>query len=257
MKEQTEPSRGDARPDAVILVPTYNERDNITPLLERVLTAVPNAHVLIIDDDSPDDTGELADAYADKDPMHVSVLHRTRKEGLGAAYAAGYLHALDRWPEVPFFIQMDADLSHDPAYLPGMLAAMDDADVVVASRYVQGVSIVNWPLHRLVVSKCGTAFARIVAGMPLTDCTSGFKCYRREVFKSLDLKTIRSNGYVFQVETSFRAWRAGFRLKDFPIIFYERQRGKSKLNLSIAFEAFLVVLRLGFERLYAMVYPVK
>jgi len=239
----------DWRPCAVLVIPTYNERENLEPLVSRVLDALPDAHLLIVDDNSPDGTGHLADEFAVKDPAHLSVLHRPRKEGLGAAYVAGYVHALRQWPQVPFFIQMDADLSHDPAYLSGLLQQAQTADLVVASRYVHGISIVNWPLHRLIVSKFGTVFARLCTGMPLTDCTSGFKCYRAEVLRNLHLDTIRSNGYVFQIETSFRAWRAGYRLRDFPIIFYERRFGESKLHLNIALEAFAVVLRLGLERL--------
>lgn len=237
-------------PCAVVVIPTYNERENIEMVVGRVLQALPDGLVLVVDDGSPDGTGALADKMAVADPAHVSVFHRTKKQGLGAAYVAGYQHALEKWPEVPFFIQMDADLSHDPAYLPHMLEAAKDADVIVASRYVHGISIVNWPLDRLIVSKMGTAFARIVTRLPLTDCTGGFKCYRAEVLREMKLDHIRSNGYVFQIETSFRAWRLGYRLRDFPIIFYERQLGKSKLDLSIAFEAFLVVLRLGLERLF-------
>lgn len=237
-------------PCAVVVIPTYNERDNLEPLLARVIGALPDGHVLIVDDGSPDGTGQLADEMSAADPQHVSVLHRTSKEGLGAAYVAGYQHALATWPDVPLFIQMDADLSHDPAYLPEMVKAAQGADVIVASRYVQGISIVNWPLNRLIVSKMGTAFARIVTRLPLTDCTGGFKCYRAEVLRQMKLDSIRSNGYVFQIETSFRAWRLGYRLEDFPIIFYERQMGESKLDLSIAFEAFIVTLRLGFERLF-------
>jgi len=237
------------QPRAVIVIPTYNERENLELVLRRVLEALPDGHVLFVDDNSPDGTGELADSFAESDPRHVSVLHRPGKQGLGAAYVAGYKHALNSWPDVPFFIQMDADLSHDPQYLPGMLDAAQDADVVVASRYTRGVSIVNWPLHRLIVSRFGTTFARLVTRLPLTDCTSGFKCYRAEVLRALGLDAIRSNGYVFQIETSFRAWRMGFRMKELPIIFYERQAGESKLHLNIAFEALCVVLRLGLERL--------
>ncbi len=237
------------RPCAVIVIPTYNERDNLDPLIARIIEALPDGHVLIVDDGSPDGTGQLADTMAEADPRHVSVLHRTQKQGLGAAYIHGYQHALEQFPEVPFFIQMDADLSHDPSYLPKMLEAAQNADVIVASRYVQGISIVNWPLDRLIVSKMGTWFARVVTRLPLTDCTGGFKCYRGDVLRSMKLDTIRSNGYCFQIETSFRAWRLGYRLQDFPIIFYERQMGQSKLNLGIAFEAFMVTLRLGLERL--------
>jgi len=236
-------------PSVIIVIPTYNERENVESLLPAVLEILPEAHILIVDDKSPDGTGQIAEECADKDPAHISVLSRKKKEGLGAAYIAGYKHALLQWPNASLFVQMDADFSHDPKYLPQMIKAADAADVVVASRYVSGISIVNWPLHRLIVSKLGTTFARTVTGMPLTDCTSGFKCYHRHVLENIGLEQIRSNGYVFQVETSFRAWQKGYKLLDFPIIFYERRQGSSKLSLAIAFEAFRVVLRLGLERL--------
>jgi dolichol-phosphate mannosyltransferase len=237
-----------AHPSAVILIPTYNERENLHAMFEQVHAALPSAMMLVIDDNSPDGTGQLAEQLARQHPGLISVLHRTRKEGLGAAYVAGYRYALQHWPNAQWLIQMDADLSHDPAYLPAMIDSAGDADVVVGSRYVHGISIVNWPLHRLIVSKLGTAFARSVTGLPLTDCTSGFKCYRSDVLRNIGLEKIRSNGYVFQIETSFRAWRLGYALRDFPIVFRERRAGASKLNLGIALEAFSVTLRLGLER---------
>ncbi|NUM55058.1 MAG: polyprenol monophosphomannose synthase [Candidatus Hydrogenedentes bacterium] len=238
-------------PRVVVVVPTYNERDNIRPFLSKLLQCVPDAHVLFVDDNSPDGTGEVIQESIDANPAHISMLRREAKSGLGAAYVAGYLHALERFSNAEYFIQMDADLSHDPAYVPDLLNAMDSADVAVGSRYVHGVSIVNWPLHRLLISRFGTGFAKLVTGMPITDLTSGFKCYRADVLRAMDLTKIRANGYVFQVETVFRAWRMGYRLKDVPIIFYERTTGVSKMNLDIAFEAFLVVLRLGAERLFS------
>ena len=231
-----------------VVLPTYNERENLATLVTAVLAELPDARVLVVDDNSPDGTGQLADSLARTDPPHVSVLHRPKKEGLGAAYVAGYLRALREWPDTEFLIQMDADFSHDPGYLRPMVEAMQDADVVVGSRYVNGISIVNWPLHRLIVSKLGTAYARLLTGLPITDCTSGFKCYRAEVLQAIDLGSIRSNGYVFQVETSFRAWRKGYRLNDLPIIFHERRAGESKLHLNIALEALWVVMRLGVAR---------
>jgi len=233
-----------------ILIPTYNEAENIRTIVDRCLVSLPGARILIIDDASPDGTGDLAERLATEYPGQVSVRHRTDKEGLGAAYIDGYTHVLKLWPDCEYFIQMDADLSHDLDYLPAMVNACTNADLAVASRYVQGVSIVNWPIERLLVSWCGTQFARKVTGLPITDCTSGFKCFRREVLEAIDLQRLRSNGYVFQVETSFRAWRAGYRLVDVPIIFHERTRGQSKLHLGIAFEAFRVILRLGLERLF-------
>lgn len=232
----------------VVVIPTYNERENILPLYLQITDNLPDARILFVDDNSPDGTGAVIDQLSSSHPQSISLLSRNCKEGLGKAYVAGYKHALSIWPDAELFIQMDADLSHDASYLPALIHAAESADVVVASRYVNGVSIVNWPLHRLIVSKIGTAYARIVTGLPITDCTSGFKCYRRTVLEELGLDTIRSNGYVFQVETSFRAWHMGFRLVDVPIIFYERRHGTSKLDLSIACEAFFVVMRLGLAR---------
>lgn len=231
----------------VVVVPTYNERENLPALVEGIVSVLPQAHILVVDDASPDGTGELADILADAH-TNLSVLHRPGKSGLGAAYIAGFQEALTRWPEVDYVIQMDADLSHDPTYLPSLLAAANDADLVVGSRYLRGVSIINWPFHRLLVSRIGTAYARAVTGLPLTDCTSGFKCWRAPCLRAIGLDDVRSNGYVFQVETSFRAARRGFVLREVPIVFYDRTRGESKLHLSIALEAVLRIARMGLER---------
>ncbi len=241
--------------NVLIIIPTYNERENIPLLCERIAEELPEAGVLIVDDASPDGTGDVADRLSNESPSSVFVLHRSKKEGLGAAYVAAYKYALATWPEAEYLIQMDADFSHDPAYLAPMLQAAANADLVVASRYVNGISIVNWPLHRLIVSKFGTAYAHFATGLSITDCTSGFKCYRSEVLRNINLDGIRSNGYVFQVESCFRAWQQGYRLVDYPIIFYERKLGESKLNLSIAFEAFRVIARLGCERILHRVSP--
>jgi len=240
------------RMSVVVVVPTYNERENILILIDKVLENLPDARVLIVDDNSPDGTGQIADDLAAKMPDNVSVMHRTQKQGLGAAYVAGYQYAMEHFPEATHFVQMDADLSHDPTYLPALVEmASTEADVAVGSRYTNGVSIVNWPLRRLIISKMGTAYARLMTRMPITDCTGGYKCYRREVLEAIDLPKIRSNGYCFQIETSFRAWQKGYRLRDVHIIFYERQRGSSKLNLDIAFEALMVTTRLGLERIFS------
>jgi len=235
---------------AVVVIPTYNERENLAPLVRRVREELPGARILVVDDASPDGTGAIADALARDDPSHLEVLHRQAKEGLGAAYVAAFRHLLRQRPGVRWVVQMDADFSHDPAYLVPLLEAARHADVVVGSRYVDGISIVHWPLHRLVVSRLGTAYARLVTGLPITDCTSGYKCFRIEVLRALDLERFRSNGYAFPVEASFRAWRRGFGLEDLPIIFQERRHGHSKLHLRIAWEALYVVALLGLERLF-------
>jgi len=234
---------------AVVVIPTYNECENVAMIASRVHEELPQAKVLIVDDNSPDGTGAIADSLVNQDPNVYAVLHRAAKQGLGAAYVAGYQHAMALWPEAEYFFQMDADFSHDPRSLRPLLEAAHEADVAVGSRYTPGGGAVDWPLRRLLISKLATTYARLVTGLPLTDCTGGFKCYRREALQAIDLPTIRSNGYCFQIETSFRAWRKGYRFKDVPIIFQERQRGKSKLNMSIALEGLLVVLHLGIERL--------
>jgi len=234
--------------DVVVVVPTYNERENLATLLKMVLGELPEAAVLIVDDNSPDGTGDLADDWAERNPERIHVLHREGKEGLGAAYVAGFRLALAKWPEARFFIQMDADLSHDPRYLRPMLDAAGEADVVIGSRYYQGVRVVNWPLHRLMISRFGTLYARLLTGLPCTDCTGGFKCFRREVLTGLNLSGIQSNGYCFQIEMNYRAWKQGFRMQDFPITFHEREHGRSKMSISIALEAVRVVTSIGVER---------
>lgn len=235
-------------PRIVIVVPTYNERENVPLFVPRVREAVPECQIHFIDDNSPDGTGDLIQSLCEQDP-YISLMRRNAKNGLGAAYVAGYADALEKWPNAEYFVQMDADLSHDPKYLPAMLDAMRTADVAIGSRYVHGVSIINWPLRRLIISRFGTWFAKTITRMPATDLTSGFKCYRADVLRAIDLTKIRANGYVFQVETSFRAWRMGYKLQDVPIVFHERSAGVSKMNMNIALEAFLVVLRLGVERI--------
>lgn len=233
----------------VVIVPTYNERENLPTILEQILDQLPESLVLVVDDNSPDGTGKVADEWARLRPEQVHVLHRPGKSGLGAAYVAGYQLALDRWPDAEYFIQMDADLSHDPCYLRPMLEAARETDVVIGSRYFPGGGVLNWPFHRLLISRMGTLYARLMTGLPCTDCTGGFKCYRREVLCKLDLSSIQSNGYCFQIETTYRAWRSGFRMQDIPITFRERERGRSKMSPSIALEAIRVVTLLGLERL--------
>lgn len=234
---------------SVVVIPTYNEIENLETLVERIRAHVSDICILIVDDNSPDGTGDLADKMAAASPDTFAVLHRPGKRGLGAAYVAGYRHAMDQWPAAEAFFQMDADLSHDPAYLPEMIAALEEADLVIGSRYVYGVSVANWPLRRLLLSKMGTLYTRLLTGMPLTDCTGGFKGYRRETLAELDLSGIESNGYCFQIETNFRVWRLGKRLKEVPIIFYERERGQSKIDFGITVEALARVAKLGMLRL--------
>ncbi|MCC6695204.1 MAG: polyprenol monophosphomannose synthase [Candidatus Hydrogenedentes bacterium] len=233
----------------IVVIPTYNERDSLDPILDAVLKALPEAHVLVVDDSSPDGTGQLADAWAERLPERVSVLHRPEKRGLGAAYVAAYQHVLERWPDAQFIFQMDADSSHDPAHMRPMLEAAQDAGLVIGSRYTAGGRVENWPFPRLLLSRMGTWYARLATGLPVADCTAGFKCYRSEALRAVDLSSIRSNGYCFQIESTYRVWRAGFKVVEIPIIFRERECGTSKLDRSIAFEAVRIVTWLGVRRL--------
>ena len=226
---------------AVVCLPTYNEREN----LERMVAALAgkSVSVLVIDDNSPDGTGELADRLA-AEHEHVSVLHRERKEGLGPAYLAGFERALADGAEL--VLEVDADFSHDPADVPRLIEAARDADLVLGSRYVDGGSVRNWGAVRRFVSAGGSLYARVLLGVPVHDLTGGFKCFRREVLETIDLQAIDSRGYAFQIETTYRALRAGFRVVEVPITFVDREHGGSKMSRAIVLEAIwkVPVLRL-------------
>lgn len=227
---------------ALVIVPTYNERENIVRLIQSVLAQDSRLDVLIVDDGSPDGTGRIADGIAEMEPR-VFALHRPRKMGLGTAYIAGFRWALERSYEYVF--EMDADFSHDPGHLPQFLAAIESADLVLGSRYRHGkVTVVNWPIGRLLLSYGANIYARFVTGLPLYDATGGFKCFRRSVLEAIDLDDVRSNGYGFQIEMSFRAWRKGFRIVEIPIVFHDRTEGESKMSRQIVREAVLMVWRL-------------
>ena len=226
---------------SLVVVPTYNEGENLTPLLRAVLAVAPEADVLVVDDASPDGTGSLADALA-RETGRVRVLHRSGKQGLGTAYVAGFRYALARGYDR--VVEMDADFSHRPADLPRLLAAAGAADVVVGSRNVPGGRIVGWSLLRHAISKGGSLYARLLLGLPLRDCTSGFKCFRREALEALDLDALKANGYAFQVEVNHACARAGLRFAEVPIVFPDRTRGRSKMSGRIALEAAWMVLRL-------------
>jgi dolichol-phosphate mannosyltransferase len=218
----------------IMVVPTYNESANIGPLLERLRRAQPEVDVLVVDDGSPDGTGDLADAIAAEDP-HVSVLHRTAKAGLGAAYRHGFQVALDRGYDV--IGEMDADGSHQPEQLQLLLDALVHADLVVGSRWVPGGSIVNWPLHRELLSRGGNVYTRLLLGIPVRDATAGFRLFRRTTLERIDLDTVESAGYVFQADLAFRTVKAGLRVVEVPIEFVERVRGDSKMSRSVATES--------------------
>ncbi len=230
--------------EALIIIPTYNERENLKSLCDQVLTALPSADLLIVDDNSPDGTGQLADQMAAENPR-INVLHRSGKLGLGTAYIAGFRFALAKGYE--FVFEMDADFSHDPVYLPALLgAAKDGAGVVIGSRRVPGGGTENWGLSRQLISAGGSLYARTILGLDVRDLTSGFKCFRREVLAAIDLDAVRSNGYSFQIEMTYRAVRKNFSVAEVPIIFVDRRAGQSKMSSKIFAEAMGMVWRLRF-----------
>ena len=232
---------------ALVIVPTYNERVNIATLIERILAQDPRLEVLIVDDGSPDGTGALADEIAGREPR-VHVIHRGRKLGLGTAYIAGFKWALER--DYAYIFEMDADFSHDPSFLPMFLKAIENADLVLGSRYNAGkVTVVNWPIRRLMLSYAANLYARWVTGLPLDDSTGGFKCFRRSVLQAIDLDSVRSNGYGFQIEVSYLAWRKNFRIVEIPIVFHDRTEGQSKMSRKIVYEAIWMVWRLRWRTL--------
>ena len=227
---------------ALVIVPTYNERENIERLIERVLAQDARLEVLVVDDGSPDGTGAVVREIAAVN-QRVHLLPRASKMGLGTAYLAGFRWALER--DYALILEMDADFSHDPIHLPQFLAAAKDADLVVGSRYQQGrVTVVNWPIARLILSYGANIYARRITGLKLWDATGGFKCFHREVLAAINLDDVRSNGYAFQIEMSFRAWRKGFRIVEIPIVFVDRSEGTSKMSFNIQREAFWMVWRL-------------
>lgn len=229
---------------ALIIIPTYNEKDNVRPISEAALRHCPQAHLLFVDDNSPDGTGHMADQLHRENPA-IHVLHRQGKQGLGRAYIAGFQWALER--DYEFIFEMDADFSHNPADLPRLLEAAASADLALGSRYIGGIRVINWPLGRLFLSKSAGIYVRLITGMPFTDPTGGFKCYRRAVLESIELDRIKSNGYSFQIEMTHQTWMRGFHIVDIPITFEERRSGQSKMNRAIIREALLMVWKLWFR----------
>lgn len=230
----------------LVIIPTYNESDNILKTIELVFDSAPKVDVLVVDDNSPDKTGNLVKKLM-KTEKRVNLLAREKKEGLGTAYVAGFKYALER--DYERIIEMDADLSHDPAEIPNFIEASKTADVVVGSRYLNGANVVHWPIRRLLLSYSANIYSRIITGVPLNDTTSGFKCFRREVLEALDLDAVHSGGYSFQLEMNFRAYCKGFKLSEIPIIFTDRTLGRSKMNFSIMVEAAKVVWQLKYQHL--------
>ncbi len=239
---------------SLVIIPTYNERENLAPLVAAVLAADPALDILVVDDNSPDGTGALADDLAAGDDR-IDVMHRPAKGGLGPAYRAGFAWGMERNFDV--LCEMDADLSHDPADVVRLLAALRGADLVIGSRYVPGGGVVDWPRHRLALSKGGNRYVQAMTGMPVSDATSGFRAFRRAVVEELDLATVRSDGYSFQLEMALRTWRLGFRVVEIPITFVERTAGASKISRAIVVEALWRVFQWGVQgpRRAAPVHP--
>ena len=231
---------------ALVVVPTYNERENIERLIAAVLETGPQVEMLVVDDNSPDGTAKLVEDLAARD-SRVHILHRPGKLGLGSAYLAGFRYALER--DYQLIFEMDADFSHDPRYLKDFLAASREADLVIGSRYISGINVVNWPMSRLLLSYGASIYTRIITGMPVKDPTAGFKCFRREVLQALDLDKIQSDGYSFQIEVDFKVWRKKFRIKEIPIVFVDRHSGTSKMNRQIVLEAVWMVWWLKIQAL--------
>jgi dolichol-phosphate mannosyltransferase len=226
---------------AFVIIPTYNEKDNVGSLTNAVLAQSPDLHILYVDDNSPDGTGAIIDSIvAEHDRVHV--LHRAGKLGLGSAYREGFKVALAK--DADYLIEMDADFSHDPGTLPFFLAAIQENDLVIGSRYLNGVSVVNWPIRRLILSYFASVYTRWVTGLQVRDCTSGFKCFRRSTIEAIDLSRVTSDGYSFQIEMNYRCMEKGFRIAEIPIIFIDRHAGSSKMSGSIVREAVLMVWKL-------------
>jgi dolichol-phosphate mannosyltransferase len=235
---------------SLIIIPTYNEHENIQRVVQALLDQARKVEVLIVDDNSPDGTGAIADGLASEDGR-VHVLHRPDKLGLGSAYIQGFKDALDR--DYDLIFEMDADLSHDPSYIPHFLEKIKSCDLVLGSRYVQGVNVINWPMSRLLLSYFANLYTRIITGLPIKDATGGFKCFRRRALEAIDLDQVKSDGYSFQIELTFKCWRKGFRICEMPIIFYDRQKGRSKMSKKIVREAIWMVWRLRLMSLFGRI----
>ena len=225
----------------LVVIPTYNESDNIARLIPRVLEQDPSIDVLVVDDSSPDGTGTLVRGMQHGQPR-LHLVEREGKLGLGTAYVAGFRFALARGYD--FVFEMDADFSHNPREIPRFLERIREHDLVIGSRYASGVRVLNWPMQRLLLSYSANVYTRLITGLPLSDATGGFKCFRRAVLQAIDLDRIRSNGYAFQIEMSYKAWKKGFRLVETPIVFLDRRSGASKMSKGIIYEAFFMLWKL-------------
>ena len=233
----------------LIIIPTYNEIENIEKIIREIRNINSKIHVLVVDDNSPDGTAQKIKELQ-KSLENIFLIQRERKLGLGTAYVAGFRFALKNGYE--YIFEMDADYSHDPKEIPNFLNAINEADLVIGSRYIRGVNVVNWPLNRLILSYSANKYTRIITGMPVCDATSGFKCFRKKVLEAIDLDQIRSGGYSFQIEMNFKAWKKGFHLKEIPIIFIDRAIGKSKMSKKIVREAAWMVWKLKLKSLFGI-----
>ena len=231
----------------LIVTPTYNERKNIRELVSTLFELNPDFHILVVDDSSPDGTAEIVEELQ-ADCTNLHLLLRNEKTGLGAAYIAGFNYALERDYEV--VVQMDADMSHDPKDVPFLIEAIENADLAIGSRYISGINVVNWPLQRLIISYGANIYTRLVTRLPVRDATGGFKCWRREALEAINLDGVRSQGYSFQIEMTYRAWLKGFRITEIPIIFVDRTIGESKMTHSIMLEAAVMIPRLRIWKLF-------
>lgn len=233
---------------SLIIIPTYNEAENVLKVMKQIIGLnIEGINILVIDDNSPDGTADLVSEFMSQNKQ-VFLLKRNGKMGLGTAYVTGFKYALNK--KYDYIFEMDADLSHDPKELPNFLRAIENADLVIGSRYLTGVNVINWPLSRLFLSVMASKYTRIVTRMPIHDCTGGYKCFRSEVLESIPLDEIRSNGYSFQIELNFKAWKRNFRIKEIPIIFYDRTVGKSKMTRKIMIEAAIMVWKLKILSLF-------
>jgi dolichol-phosphate mannosyltransferase len=232
---------------ALVVIPTYNEATNVRDLIPEILKVAPSVEVLVVDDKSPDGTANVVKEMMASEPR-IHIIQRNGKSGLGTAYVVGFKYAIER--SFDYVFEMDADFSHDAREIPNFLARMENHDLVVGSRYRNGVRVVNWPVRRLLLSYFANVYTRVITGLPVKDATGGFKCFRRKVLESIDLDSIRSNGYAFQIEMTYKAWKKGFSVHEIPIIFVDRRVGTSKMSKSIVWEAVFMVWKLRLQSLF-------
>jgi len=234
---------------SLVIIPTYNELENIKKITKTLFEMYPEINILVVDDNSPDGTGNFVKELTQKD-SNVHLIQRSGKMGLGTAYVAGFKYMIDK--KYDLAIQMDADFSHDPKEIKRFLEEIENADLIIGSRYITGVNVINWPMQRLLLSYFANIYTKIVTGLPLKDATGGFKCFRREVLEAINLDKIRSNGYSFQIEMNYKAWKRGFRIKEVPIIFTDRVEGTSKMSKKVVREAVTMVWKLRFRSMFGL-----